>query len=106
MREVLNAIFYQNRSGCQWRMLPLEFGAWSTIHGYYRRWRRDGTWAKIHDTLRERVRLKAGKQATPSAAIIDSQSVKSAEKGALAEAMTPAKRSSDASATSPSTRWD
>lgn len=100
MREVLNAIFYQNRSGCQWRMLPGEFPPWGTAHYYYRQWRLAGIWAKIHDTLRERVRLKAGKQATPSAAIIDSQSVKTVEKGAVAGATTRAKRLSDASAIS------
>ena len=103
MREVIDAIFYQNRSGCQWRMLPAEFGPWSTVHHYYRQWRLDGTWARMHDALRERVRLKVGKQATPSAAIIDSQSVKSVEKGALAGATTQARRSSDASGTSSST---
>jgi transposase len=92
MRELINAIFYQNRSGCQWRMLPSEFAPWGTVHYYYRQWRLDGTWARIHDTLREKVRLKAGKQATPSAAIIDSQSVKSVEKGAFAGATTRAKR--------------
>ncbi len=105
MRGLTNAIFYQNRSGCQWRMLPAEFGPWSTVHHYYRQWRLDGTWSTIHDALRERVRLKVGKQATPSAAIIDSQSVKTVEKGALAGATTQGKRSSGASVTSSSIRW-
>ena len=76
MREVVNAILYLNRSGCSWRMLPHEFPPWGTVHYYYRRFRLDGSWQLIHDKLREKVRRKAGKKPTPSAAIIDSQSVK------------------------------
>jgi putative transposase len=76
MREVVNAILYLNRSGCSWRMLPHEFPPWGTVHYYYRRFRLDGSWQLIHDRLREKVRRKAGKKPTPSAAIIDSQSVK------------------------------
>ena len=76
MREVVNAILYLNRSGCSWRMLPHEFPPWGTVHYYYRRFRLDGSWELIHDKLREKVRRKAGKKPTPSAAIIDSQSVK------------------------------
>jgi len=81
VREVVNAIVYFVRSGCQWRNLPHDFPPWGTVHYYYRRWRLDGTWEKIHDALRERVRTeKEGREATPSAAIIDSQSVKATEK--------------------------
>ena len=76
MREVVNAILYLNRSGCSWRMLPHEFPPWGTVHYYYRRFRLDGSWQLVHDKLREKVRRKAGKKPTPSAAIIDSQSVK------------------------------
>jgi putative transposase len=76
MREVVNAILYLNRSGCSWRLLPHEFPPWGTVHYYYRRFRLDGSWQLIHDKLREKVRRKAGKKPTPSAAIIDSQSVK------------------------------
>ena len=75
-RSVINGILYLNRSGCQWRMLPPSFGHWNTVYGYFRRWKLDGTWEKIHNKLREKVRRKAGKKPTPSAAIIDSQSVK------------------------------
>jgi len=76
MREVINGILYFLRSGCSWRMLPHEFPPWGTVHYYYRRFRLDGTWQLIHDKLREKVRRKAGKKPTPSAGIIDSQSVK------------------------------
>jgi len=106
MRDVVDGILYQTRSGCQWRMLPGDFPPWGTVHYYYRQWRLCGVWQSIHDTLREKVRIQAGKGPTPSAAIIDSQSVKSVEKGALAAATTRAKRSPGASATSWSTPWD
>jgi len=76
MREVVNGILYLNRTGCSWRMLPHEFPPWGTVHYYYRRFRLDGSWQRIHDKLREKVRRKAGKKPTPSAAIIDSQTVK------------------------------
>jgi putative transposase len=81
MRQMLNGILYLVRSGCSWRMLPHEFPPWSTVYDYYRHFRCDGTWQKIHDALHERVRLEAGRQASPSAAIIDSQTVKTASKG-------------------------
>lgn len=82
MREMVNAILYFTRTGCQWRNLPHEFPPWGTVHYYYRRFRLDGSWQRIHDALREQVRIeKEGREATPSAAIIDSQSVKTTEKG-------------------------
>ena len=76
LREIVNAILYTNRTGCAWRHLPHDLPPWGTTHYYYRKFRLDGTWARIHDRLRERVRLNAGKTPTPSAGIIDSQSVK------------------------------
>ena len=77
MREVLNAIFYIVRSGCAWRLLPRDFPPWKTIHHYFRTWRLDGTWERLHAALRERVRLRTGRDPQPSAGIVDSQSVKS-----------------------------
>ena len=81
MRAVVNAIFYLNRTGCQWRMLPKEYPPWSTVYNYYAAWRNNGTWQQIHDTLRDQVREQAERDPQPSAAILDSQSVKTAEKG-------------------------
>lgn len=81
LREVLNAILYLNHSGCQWDMLPHDLPPKSTVFGYFSRWRDDGTWRKIVDTLRAQVRVEAGRESTPSAACIDSQSVKTTEVG-------------------------
>jgi putative transposase len=81
LREVLNAILYLNHSGCQWDMLPHDLPRKSTVFGYFSRWRDDGTWQRIVDVLRAQVRVEAGREATPSAACIDSQSVKTTEVG-------------------------
>jgi putative transposase len=80
-RRVINAILYVARSGCQWRMLPREFPNWSTVYGIFWRWRNDGTWERIHDALRAKARRAAGKKSTPTAAIVDSQSIRTAEGG-------------------------
>ncbi len=80
-REIFNAIFYLVRGGIQWRMLPHDFPPWGTVHYYYRQWRRDGTWEAIQNALRTKVRHKAGRHKSPSAAIIDSQTVKTTEMG-------------------------
>jgi putative transposase len=81
MRAVLNAIFYLLRSGGAWRLLPREFPVWQTVYDYFRQWRNAGVWEQIHTTLRERVRRQSGRAAEPSAAIIDSQSVKTTDRG-------------------------
>ena len=81
MRCLLNGIFYLVRTGCAWRMLPKEYPPWQTVYYYFARFKRDGTWQRIHDVLRTRVRHKSGKHKQPTAAIIDSQSVKTTERG-------------------------
>ena len=82
IREVVNGILYVLRSGCAWNLLPKEFPPLGTVKEYFYAWRDDGTWQRIHDSLLAKVRVKEGRDKTPSAAIIDSQSVKTTEKGA------------------------
>jgi putative transposase len=103
MREVLNAVFYLDRTGAQWRALPHEFPPWSTVWSYFRKWRDDGTWEHMPTALREQVRVKQGREPTPSAAIIDSQSVKTSQKGGFV-AMTVASKSRGGSGTYSSIR--
>jgi len=81
LREVVNAIFYRTRTGCQWRMLPKEFPDWRHVWYYYKKWTTDGTWERLNDLLRGLVRRAMGKQPDPSLAILDSQSVKATEAG-------------------------
>jgi putative transposase len=81
MREVLDAILYLVRSGCAWRALPHDFPCWSTVWTYFRNWRLTGVWERMHTVLREAVRTTQGRETTPSAAILDSQSVKTTEQG-------------------------
>lgn len=81
MREVLNTVIYMIRAGCPWRHLPHDFPPWGTVWWYFWHWRTDGTWTRIHDKLREMVRVRYGRESEPSAAIMDSQSIKTTEKG-------------------------
>jgi putative transposase len=81
LREVLDAILYLVRSGCQWRLLPHDFPPWSTVHTWYRRWRLDGTWERINEALRQQVRSAAGRHPSPRSSAADSQSVKTTPQG-------------------------
>src|SRR4029077_8123265 len=77
-RWVINAILYLNRTGCQWRYLPRDFPKWKTVYTVFWRWRKAGVWERIHEALCRRLRQAVGKKPTPSVAIIDSQSIRTA----------------------------
>jgi len=81
LREILNAIFYRLRTGCPWRDLPHDLPPYSTVSDYFHRWHKNGLWVRLHATLREQVRTRAGRAAQPSAGSLDSQSTQSTEKG-------------------------
>jgi putative transposase len=83
LREVFNGILYLLRTGCQWRLLPKDFPPWSTVHTWYRRWRKDGTWGRLHEALRQQVRTQAGRDPSPRTSAVDSQSVKTTELGGV-----------------------
>ena len=106
LREIWNAIFYQAKNGCTWRALPHDLPPWPAVWQQYRRWRDNGTLEAVHAALREQVRHKAGRAHTPSALIVDSQSVRVAEKRGDAGATMPESGFPDASCTSSPIRWD
>lgn len=81
MREIINAIQYVLRGGCAWRLMPHDLPHWRAVYEYFRCWKNDGTWMRIHDRLHNEVRKQMGRDVQPSASIIDSQSVKTTEKG-------------------------
>jgi transposase len=102
-REIVNALLYITRTGCQWRAMPHDLPPWRIVYWYFMAWKKDGTLDRLHDELRGDPRQAEGRQRQPSAAVPDSQSVKTTEKGGPA-AMTPVRRSPAASGTSWSTR--
>ena len=81
LREILNAIFYVQRTGCQWEMLPHDLPAHETVYNYFQKWQRKGIWGMLHDTLRHQLRQEMGPEKDSAVAIADSQSVKTTEKG-------------------------
>jgi putative transposase len=100
-RDILNGVFSLLRRGCSWRMLPHDLPPWRIVYHYFRQWRQDGTWHLRHDLLHGDVRVAAGKRRQPRAGIIDSQSVKTTEKGG-SMALMPINKLKAASATSSS----
>ena len=104
-REIVNALLYIDRTGCQWRALPHDFPPWEAVYWYFRSWKKDGTLDRLHDELRGDLRVAVGRQRQPSAAILDSQSVRTTEKGGP-KAMTAVRGSPAASGISSSTPWD
>jgi transposase len=102
-REIVNALLYINRTGCQWRPLPHDFPPWESVYWYFRNWKKDGALDRLHDELRGDLRQAEGRPKQPSAAALDSQSVKTTEKGGR-RGTTAVRRSRAASGTSSSTR--
>lgn len=98
-RAIVDAILYVLRSGCPWRSLPHDFPAWQTVHHYFRKWRQQGVWDRVLTALRMQVRIKQGREAQPSAAVIDSQSIKTSAVRGPEKGFDAGKKLLDASAT-------
>ncbi len=92
IREIINALRYLLGAGCAWRLLPHDFPHWRAVYEYFSRWKHDGTWLKIHDYLHAELREQMERDKQPSAAIVDSQSVKTTEKGGRKEVTMEARR--------------
>ena len=92
MREIINALRYLLRTGCSWRLIPHDFPHWRAAYEYFKIWKEDGTWLKIHDYLHAELRERMRREKQPSACIVDSQSVRTTEKGGRKEATMAAKR--------------
>ena len=99
LRRVVDAVLYVVKTGCQWRQMPANFPPWQTVYQQFRAWRQSRVWERVSKTLREQGRKSRGRNATPTVAIVDSQSAKTALKGGGA-VMTRAKRSKGANGTS------
>ena len=80
-RDLVEAVFYLLRAGCAWRMLPPDFPPWQSVYAYFRRWQADGTWQRLHDALRDELRALDGRAPGPTAAVLDSQTVKTTSRG-------------------------
>lgn len=97
-RDVVDAIFYITRGGVSWRMLPADFPHWKTVYSYFRQWKLDGVWLRVNDALRTQTRTAMGRNARPTAGVVDSRSVRTSQKGG-SEGTTGARRSTDESIT-------
>jgi len=92
LRAILDAVFYVLKSGCPWRLLPRDFPPWKTVYDWFRRWRIDGTWERLNAELRERLRARLGRNSNPSAAIVDSQAIRTTGVGGQERGFDPAKK--------------
>ena len=81
LRQIVDALFYWERTGCHWRLIPNDFPNWTSVRYYFDKWTEDGTWVRVNDALRRQVREQSGRKSEPTAGVLDSQSVKTTESG-------------------------